>query len=133
MTTQDFRIYFDGLCPLCRHEAALLRRLDRGRGRLLLIDFTEPSFDPAQVGVSPEALMGSIHAHLPDGRLVTGMEVFRLAYGTLGLGWLWAPTGWPVLKIAFDYLYRVFARFRPRLSRARRCPRDRCAIGRRPS
>lgn len=130
MLTTDFRIYYDGLCPICRHEAAFLRRLDRGRGRLNLIDFTHPDFDPSQVGVTHEALMGSIHGLLPDGRLVTGMEVFRRAYGTLGLGWLWAPTGWPVLKPIFDWMYRVFAWYRPRFSRAGRCESDRCAVGR---
>ncbi len=131
MATTDFRIYYDGLCPFCRHEADLLRRLDRGRGRLRLVDFTAPGFDPSEAGVSEQALMGSIHALLPDGRLVTGMEVFRRAYGTVGWGWFLAPTGWPILKPVFDGMYRICARVRPRFSRAGRCGGDRCAVRRR--
>ncbi|MCL4220310.1 MAG: DUF393 domain-containing protein [Phycisphaerales bacterium] len=131
--TAEFRIYYDGLCPVCRHEASLLRRLDRGRGRVRLVDFTSPDFDPREIGVSHEALMGSIHGLTGDGRLVTGMEVFRRAYGTLGWGWVWAPTGWPVLRPVFDGLYRIFARYRPRLSGARRCDHARCAVRRPPT
>jgi len=107
-----FTILIDGDCPLCRHEAALLRRLDRGRGRLELVDITGPGFDPAALGVTMGAVMGSIHGVMPDGRLVTGVEVFRRAYGAVGWGWLWAPTGWRVVRPLADRVYEWFARRR---------------------
>jgi predicted DCC family thiol-disulfide oxidoreductase YuxK len=56
--------------------------------------------------------------------------VFREAYAAVGLGWLVAPTGWPILRPLFDVGYRWFARNRVRLGRifGRRCEDGRCAI-----
>ena len=101
---------------MCRHEANLLRRLDKGRGRLTLIDITAPAFDAAAYGTTFKAVMGSIHGVTADGRLVSGMDVFRRAYAAVGWGWLWAPTGWPLLRPVFDWLYHRFAERRLWLS-----------------
>ncbi len=117
----------DGECPLCRKEAALLARLDRGRSRLVLEDISAPDFDSSRYARSMDELMGTIHAALPGGRLVTGMEAFRRAYAAVGLGWLLAPTRWPLLRPVFDALYRFFARHRLRLTgRADACASGRC-------
>lgn len=122
-------LLIDGECPLCRHEASLLARLDRGRSNLVLQDIAAPGFDPSRYARSMSDLMGTIHAALPDGRMVTGMEAFRRAYGAVGLGWLLAPTGWPLLRPLFDALYRLFARHRLRLTgRSRGCVTGRCRV-----
>ena len=47
-----------------------------------------------------------------------GRAVVRQAYRAVGLGWILAPTGWPVLRPVFDWLYLGFARYRVRLGRA---------------
>jgi predicted DCC family thiol-disulfide oxidoreductase YuxK len=123
------QILIDGQCPLCAREAAFLSRLDRGRGRLAMVDITAPGFDPARFGVTMEQAMGRIHAVAPDGSLLTGLEVFRRAYALVspGLGALWSVTGWPLLRVGFDALYRWFARNRHRLTGRRgACAGDRC-------
>lgn len=126
---QPMRLLIDGECPLCRREGAFLMRLDRNRGRLQLIDITEPDFDAADYGATQDDVMGSIHARTPDGRIVTGMEAFRHAYRAVGLGWLLAPTGWPVLRPIFDAFYRWFARNRLRLTgRPDECETGRCKV-----
>lgn len=140
MAEERFTIFIDGECPLCRHEASLLRRLDRGRGRLQLIDIAAPEFDPSPYGRTMDELMGTIHGVREDGALVTGMEVFRRAYAAVGWGWVLAPSGWPILRPIFDRLYRWFARHRLRLTgrgSAAACEGGRCRIatpaaGRRP-
>ena len=50
------------------------------------------------------------------------------AYRAVGLGWLLAPAGWPVLGWFFDGLYAVFARYRVRLRRlfGRSCATGAC-------
>ena len=58
-----------------------------------------------------------IHGVLPDGTVVTRMEVFRRAYRAVGWGWLLAPTGWPVLKPIFDWGYEQFAKRRKKIAR----------------
>jgi predicted DCC family thiol-disulfide oxidoreductase YuxK len=122
-------VLIDGDCPLCKHEARLLERLDKGRGRLELIDITAPDFDPARFGRTHDEVMGHIHGVTPEGEVVTGMEVFRQAYRAIGWGWLWAPTGWPVLRPLFDLAYRFFAKHRLRLTgRKDACEDGRCRV-----
>lgn len=128
MNHPDLTILIDGQCPLCKREGEALRRLDRGRGRIGIVDIAAPGFNPAEYGTTYESAMSRIHGLLPDGRLVTGMEVFRRAYSLVGWGWLWAPTGWPILRPMFDAFYRWFARNRHRLTgRADPCAAGRCS------
>lgn len=127
--TWDFRVLYDGACPLCAREVDMLRRRDAGRGRLDLEDIAAPGFDPARYGTTLHDLMARIHGVLPDGTLVEGVEVFRRAYAAVGLGWLVAPTRWPLLRPLFDAGYRWFARNRLRLTgRREACTTDRCAV-----
>ncbi len=122
------KILIDGECPLCRREADLLRRLDDDRGYIAMEDITARDFDPTHYGRNLDELMGQIHGVLPDGRIVTGVEVFRRAYAAVGYGWLLAPTTWPVLRPLADAFYRVFARYRLRLpGRRAGCESDRCS------
>lgn len=126
MSETPMRMLIDGSCPLCRREAALLMRLDAGRGRLVMEDISAAGFDPGRYGLKPGDVMARIHAVLPDGRVVTGMEVFRSAYGAVGWGWALAPTGWPVVRPIVDRMYGWFARNRGRLA-GRLCGDGRCA------
>jgi predicted DCC family thiol-disulfide oxidoreductase YuxK len=124
----EIRLLFDGACPLCRREVGLLRRLDRGRGRIGFEDIAAPDFAAAAYGAERAAFMARIHGVLPDGELVEGVEVFRRAYAAVGLGWLLAPTRWPGLRRLADAGYRLFARNRLRLTgRAGECNARRCA------
>lgn len=118
---------YDGQCPLCVREVGMLRALNR-RGCLTLEDISEPDFDPARYGRTMAALMGQIHGVLPDGQLVTGVEVFRRAYAAVGLGWLLAPTAWPVLRPLFDRAYHWFAANRLRLTGRSGCETGTCKI-----
>ena len=125
----EFTIFFDGDCPFCVREVQWLLRRSRG-GRLAAIDIATPEFDAAAFGGSPESFMARIHGRRADGTMIDGMQVFREAYAAVGLGWLVAPTGWPILRPLFDVGYRWFARNRVRLGRifGRRCEDGRCAI-----
>lgn len=115
-----FTLLIDGDCPLCRREAALMARLDRGRGQLHLVDIASPDFDASRYGTTQTAVMGHIHGVLPDGTLVTGMEAFRHAYRAVGLGWVLGWSTWPVFRGLADGAYEFFARHRLSLT-GRRC------------
>jgi predicted DCC family thiol-disulfide oxidoreductase YuxK len=132
MSAWEVKLLYDGECPLCVREVRMLDKLNR-KGRLALEDIAAPGFDASRYGRSFEELMGSIHGVLPDGRLVTGMEVFRRAYAAVGLGALIAPTGWPLLRPLFDRLYILFARNRLRITgRSHVCANGRCAVPAKP-
>ena len=128
----EITVLFDGECPLCAREVAMLRRLDRGRGQIGFDDIAAPEFDAARYGQTHEALMARIHGMLPDGTLVEGVEVFRRAYAAVGLGWALAWTRWPGLRVLADAGYRWFARNRLRLTGrpAHACESGRCALPR---
>jgi predicted DCC family thiol-disulfide oxidoreductase YuxK len=131
--TPEITVLFDGECPLCAREVALLRRLDRGRGRLDLEDIAAPGFDASRYGRSRDELMARIHGVAPDGTVLEGVEVFRRAYAAVGLGWLVAATRWPLLRPLADAAYRWFARNRLRLTgRGEVCSSERCAVPPRP-
>lgn len=121
----EIEILYDGDCPLCSREVEVLRRLDRGRGRVRFADIAAPDFEPARYGRTRAELMARIHGVLGDGTLVEGMEVFRRAYAGVGLGWLLAPTRWRLLRPLADAAYRWFARNRLRLTGRR----EACACG----
>lgn len=129
MTEPHFTVLYDGECPFCVLEARWLRYLNRS-GHLSLVDIAAATFDPARFGCTLPELMGSLHGFFSDGRKTLGMETFRQAYRAVGWGWLLAPTGWPGLKLLFDFAYTQFARFRVRLGRlvGRSCEGDRCSV-----
>jgi predicted DCC family thiol-disulfide oxidoreductase YuxK len=122
-----FKVLYDGDCPFCRLEVRWLGRWN-GLGRLVFEDIADASFDPGPYGRTREELMAAIHGAYPDGRIVTGMEVFREAYRTVNLGFLLAPTGWPLLRPLFDRFYAWFARNRVSLGSVfgRRCDASAC-------
>lgn len=104
-------LLYDGACPACNLEMDNLKARN-GAGLLKFVDISAPFFDTTPYGATLAQMNGLLHAVRADGQLVVGVEVFRLAYGAVGLGHWTAATGWPVLKPAFDAAYAVFARHR---------------------
>ncbi|WP_216904392.1 thiol-disulfide oxidoreductase DCC family protein [Synechococcus sp. CCY 9618] len=127
----ELTLLFDGACPLCLREVRTLRRRDEGRGRLAFVDVDDPAYEPdLHAGITYAQAMGRMHAIDADGQVIRDVEVFRAAYALVGLGWLYAPTRWPLLRPLVDWLYGLWARWRlaitGRPSLATLC-RDRCA------
>jgi len=122
----DVEVYYDGACPMCSREIAMLRRLDRA-GRIRFTDIAAPGFDAAEVGVPPSALMARIHGRLADGTLIDGVEVFRRLYAAVGFAPLVALTRLPLVAPALERAYDAFAR--RRLALGRRCDASTCARG----
>jgi predicted DCC family thiol-disulfide oxidoreductase YuxK len=110
-TTYPLTLLYDGACPICRIEMDRLAERDALK-RLVLVDIATPGFDAGRYGGTVEDMRRLIHAVLPDGTLVAGVEVFRLAYGAIGLGPLFAPTALPLLAPLFERAYAAFARNR---------------------
>jgi predicted DCC family thiol-disulfide oxidoreductase YuxK len=128
MSKWQLRVLIDGACPLCRREADLWRRLDRGQGRIVLEDISSGEFDPARYGLTGGQALRQIHGVLPSGQVIRGMEVFRQAYGAVGWGWLVRPTAWPVLRPLFDRAYSWFARNRLRITRRGSVCGEACSV-----
>ena len=119
----DLELFYDGDCPLCTREVAWLRRLDHGQ-RIRFVDIAASDFDAAALGVSWQTLMARIHARLPNGTLIEGVEVFRRAYTAVGLSPLAALSRLPGISQALDAGYTWFAK--NRLSWTGRCADGAC-------
>ena len=113
--TYPLTLLYDAKCPVCSLEMDHLRERCRD-GRLVFEDISQPGFDAARFGLTYDAVDAEIHGIRPDGSVIRGVEVLRLAYAAAGLGWVMRPTGWAPLRPAFDAGYLVFARHRRRIS-----------------
>lgn len=109
-------ILYDGNCPICCNTVQFLKQKDR-HNKLTFADINDPAALPPDLPIPPEELRRQIYAQLTNGKLIRGMEVIRAAYRQIGLGWLIAPTGWPLLRPLFDLLYRTVAKYRYKISR----------------
>ena len=129
-------ILYDGGCPLCLREVRFLelrdRRCNPGAGRLAFVDIDAADYDPARHGgIGYREAMGRIHAIAADGSVLVDVAVFRQAYALIGLGWLYAPTGWPLVAPLVNRLYGLWAAARLRLTR-RPCLDQLCALRQQP-
>jgi predicted DCC family thiol-disulfide oxidoreductase YuxK len=109
----EVTVWFDGDCPLCMREIALMRRLDRA-GAVRFVDIrygTGCALDAA-------TLLARFHAQEKGGEIVSGAAAFAAMWRALPvlrpLGQLarWAPVLWILEK-----LYLAFLRVRPWLQR----------------
>lgn len=111
------KLLYDGECPLCLREVDFLQKKDAGRALIAFVDIAAADYDPDRHGgVDFETAMGRIHAIYPDGSVIQNVEVFRQVYSILGLGWLYAPTRWPLLSTIIDRLYDLWAIWRLKLT-----------------
>ncbi len=115
-TNLPIRILYDGNCPICCQKVAFLHRRDKNKS-LTFSDIRENGFSPIKNGPSMAELEKRIHAILPDGKIISRMDVIRAAYQEIGLGWIAAPTGWSFLRPVFDTLYGIAAKYRQSISR----------------
>lgn len=128
MAGPEFTLLYDSQCPFCRLEVEWLLRRDRA-GRLAARDIAAPEFEPSVYGLTRDEVHARLHGVDAEGRVVEGMAAIRAAWRAAGVGWVMAPTGWPVLRWFADLGYRVFARYRVPLGRLfgrPRCDADRC-------
>ncbi|MBE9146628.1 thiol-disulfide oxidoreductase DCC family protein [Planktothrix mougeotii] len=60
--------------------------------------------------------MGVVYGLLPDGTIIQNLEVFYQIYQLLGLGWIYAPTRWPLIGPIMNTLYEIWADWRLKLT-----------------
>jgi predicted DCC family thiol-disulfide oxidoreductase YuxK len=116
------QVFFDGACPLCSREMAIVRRRDR-HGNLQLIDIARPDFDAPALGLDPLRLQQAMHVRGADGTLYIGVDAFLQLWLALFLRGLLQVPGMPWFA---RRLYGVFARNRHRLTG--RCTPETCAL-----
>ena len=127
MAPYPLTVFFDGACPICAREIALMKRLDRRR-QMEFCDFSTQEYDPASSGFAAADLGTVIHARWADGSVITGVEVFRAMWEAVGLGVLAKLSRLSLIEPLVVRAYAWFARNRLRLTgRSKACTGDVCA------
>lgn len=128
------RLFYDGFCPLCVAEMNKLKAYDKQKN-LVLEDIQLPDFHERFPNLCWQDLNDRIHGQLPDGTLITGLDVTYLAWKYVGKGWVYAPLRWPVIRWFADAFYIFFARYRYNISylltgkkRCESCSASSCSI-----
>lgn len=109
-------VFYDHECPFCRQEMLRLKSLD-SEDRLILLNMNSPVFDEHYWGVTREDASQALHVLTTDKTWLVGMPAIRHVYSQVGLGWLMAPSGWPVISRFADLAYRYIAPNRYAFSR----------------
>ncbi len=60
--------------------------------------------------------MERIHALKSDGTLIKDIKVFSEAYSLIGLGWVYAPTKFPILNKFIDLIYSLWEKHRLKIT-----------------
>lgn len=116
MSPASLTVWYDGACPLCTREIALMRRLDRARR----IEFVDVSEDAAACPRDRTLLLARLHAR-EDGVLLDGAAAFAAMWRAIPL---LRPLGLvarvPVVLSVLEWAYGRFLRLRPALQRMMR-------------
>lgn len=112
--TPPVRVWYDGACPLCLREIALMRRLDR-RGSINFVDVAAGA-DPS-CPIDRAQLLARFHAE-EDGVVHSGAAAFAAMWRAIPL---LRPLGLaarhPLMLRVLEAAYIRFLRLRPRLQR----------------
>ncbi|MCH8543157.1 MAG: DUF393 domain-containing protein [Alcanivorax sp.] len=100
-------LYFDGRCPLCRREMALLSRI-KGAS-LRLVDVHQPGAVPPD---SVADMLEVLHLQTAAGTWLTGVDATVRAWSHTPVGWLWGWLAWGPVRPMAERLYRRWARRR---------------------
>ena len=114
MASPSLKIWYDGACPLCLREIALMRRLDK-RGAINFVDVAEGA-DPS-CPIDQRELLARFHAE-EDGVIVTGVAAFAAMWRAIPV---LRPLGLlarnALVLSALEAAYLRFLKIRPRLQR----------------
>tara|TARA_B100000700_G_C14359690_1_gene540939 strand:+ start:30 stop:263 length:234 start_codon:yes stop_codon:yes gene_type:complete len=60
--------------------------------------------------------METIHAVKADGSIIKGIKVFQETYNYIGLRWIYDPTKLPIIDSLTDFIYKIWAKNRLKLT-----------------
>ncbi|MEO0815776.1 MAG: DUF393 domain-containing protein [Pseudomonadota bacterium] len=108
-------VWFDGACPLCVREIALMQRLDRN-STIAFVDVSEGQ--PESCPIDKGQLLTRFHAQERGKQIVSGAAAFAAMWRAIPI---LAPFGHlarvpPVLWL-LERVYRGFLKIRPALQR----------------
>ncbi|MEM6494866.1 MAG: DUF393 domain-containing protein [Pseudomonadota bacterium] len=108
------KVWYDGACPLCLREIAMMRRLDR-KGAIHFVDVSQAG-DPS-CPIDQSDLLARFHAE-EDGKVLSGAAAFAAMWRAIpALRWLGLVARNRAVLAALEWLYVRFLKVRPQLQR----------------
>ena len=84
---------------------------------LRFIDINSSDFSlDLENGITYRQAMERIHALKTDGSVIMDIKVFQEAYNLIDLGWIYAPTKIPIFDKFIEFIYRIWAKYRLKLT-----------------
>lgn len=112
MKTARLTVWYDGTCPLCLREIALMRRLDQG-GAIAFIDIGNTD---SVCPIDRQTLLARLHAQDAGGPILSGAAAFAAMWRALpALSLLGQLARIPPVLWLLECAYRLFLKVRPRL------------------
>ena len=107
-------VWYDGACPLCIREIALMRRLDRAAQ----IDFVDVAADGAACPIDRNLLLARFHAREGGGPVLDGAAAFAAMWRAIpALRPLGLAARNRFVLAALERLYTAFLKVHPMLQR----------------
>jgi predicted DCC family thiol-disulfide oxidoreductase YuxK len=128
MTDAPTKVLYDGWCVMCARAAERLRRLDRGRSRLEMIDLRQEDALVREHQLDAKEVRRVMHAITPDGEVLVAMDALRATMRAVNRGWMIAWTRIPLISWACDRFYLWFANNRLRFFKVKDPCDDACSI-----
>jgi len=112
--TPVLKVYYDGICPICRRDRARYERWAGEAGdQVAWCDVNEHQATLREQGIDPQAALLSLHVEEEGGRIVEGIDAYVLLMRRVPrlkpVAWL---IGLPVLKPLLRRLYDGWVRRR---------------------
>jgi predicted DCC family thiol-disulfide oxidoreductase YuxK len=119
MNGQKSKIFVDGNCVVCDWEISHYRVI--APEDFEIIDISNPSFDAASFGLTPEAVNKHMHVMTPEGAVMRGVDAFahiwtRIPRYHFAAKMIRLPVVLPLAKLG----YAGFATIRPWLPKKNR-------------
>lgn len=111
----ELTLFIDSRCPLCAAEVEQLQSLDTA-GRLRFVDIHHADFAADWPHIDADEADRRLHAQRDDGSMLYGLDVSAEAWSMVGKHRWLRLLRLPVIRLASDLAYRVFARYRYAIS-----------------
>ena|ERR1039457_1675733 len=123
-------VFYDGSCSVCAHEIEHYKRQDN-ECRLVLVDISSPTFDPALFNISLMEFMYQLHVIDKSGRVFRGVDAFLAIWQAFPtskvLGFYRLSLSLPFVRVLAKIMYRCFATLRGYLPK-QHCGGSNCSL-----
>lgn len=109
-------LFYDGSCPLCTKEIVLLEKYDKSK-EIQFEDITSDNFSERFTHIDLTKADAIIHGQLPNGEVITGMDVTFLAWEIVNRNKWLRLFKLPLIRTVTDWSYLIFAKHRKKITK----------------